>query len=147
MTDDPNQPLVLGPLLRYVDETTAAIWVEVARRGTVTARVGEQLFEAPTFTVHGHHYALVEVDGLEPGTSTAYDIWLEDRKVWPPADSKFPASRIRTLEPGRRNRVVFGSCRTSVNLTPVGLMTAASVARRALATSRWASAIASRLGA
>ena len=114
MTDDPNQPLVLGPLLRYVDETTAAIWVEVARRGTVTARVGEQLFEAPTFTVHGHHYALVEVDGLEPGTSTAYDIWLEDRKVWPPADSKFPASRIRTLEPGRRNRVVFGSCRTSV---------------------------------
>src|SRR5262245_14670581 len=110
MTDD----LVLGPLLRYVDETTAAIWVEVARRGAVTARVGEQLFETATFTVHGHHYALVEVDGLEPGTSTAYDIWLEDRRVWPPADSAFPASRIRTLQPGRRNRVLFGSCRTSV---------------------------------
>ena len=110
MTDD----LVLGPLLRYVDETTAAIWVEVAQRGTVTARVGDRMFEAPTFTVHGHHYALVEVDGLEPGTSNAYDVWLGDRKVWPAADSEFPPSRIRTLQPGRRNRVLFGSCRTSV---------------------------------
>jgi PhoD-like phosphatase len=114
MSDDLSALLVLGPLLRYVDETTAAIWLEVAERGSVTARVGEQMFEAPTFTVHGHHYALVEVEGLEPGTSTAYDVWLGDRRLWPPEGSTFPPSRIRTLQPGRPNRVLFGSCRTSV---------------------------------
>ncbi|GAA2145257.1 hypothetical protein GCM10009825_37680 [Arthrobacter humicola] len=26
---------------------------------------------AKTFAVHGHHYALAEVDGLEPGTVTS----------------------------------------------------------------------------
>jgi len=114
MSNDLSDVLVLGPLLRYVDETTAAIWVEVAERGTVTARVGEQMFEAATFTVHGHHYALVEVEGLEPGTSIAYDVWLEDRRLWPPEGSQFPPSRIRTLQPGRPHRVLFGSCRTSV---------------------------------
>jgi hypothetical protein len=119
-TVDPSDgDLVLGPLLRYVDETSAAIWVEVARRGTVTVTLepgpdGERAVSAPTFTVHGHHYALVEVDGLGPGTTTAYAVRLGDHAVWPPADSAYPPSRIRTLAPGGRHRVLFGSCRTSV---------------------------------
>jgi hypothetical protein len=129
-----HDDLVLGPLLRYVDETTAAVWVEVARRGTVSVSLreassgegssgvgssgvgssGAASFEAPTFTVHGHHYALVEIDGLRPGTSTAYDVRLDGDHVWPPEGSSYPPSRIRTLAPGRANRVLFGSCRTSV---------------------------------
>jgi hypothetical protein len=116
MTDD---LLVLGPLLRYVDETSAAIWVEVARRGTVTVALqpasgDEHTFSAQTFTVHGHHYALVEVDGLDPGSSTEYTVRVDDDHVWPPAGSTYPPSRIRTLSPGRHGRLLFGSCRTSV---------------------------------
>jgi hypothetical protein len=128
MSPDATDSLVLGPLLRFVDETTAAIWVEVARRGTVTVTVaagpaagsadagssGEQAFDAPTFTVHGHHYALVEVDGLGPGSSSTYEVRFDGEVVWPPRGSPFPPSRIRTLQPGRANRVLFGSCRTSV---------------------------------
>jgi len=112
--DAPSDSLVLGPLLRYVDETTAAIWVEVAQRSTVTVTVGERTFDAPTFTVHGHHYALVEVEDLQPGSSSTYQVSIDGDGVWPPRGSRFPPSRIRTLQPGRANRVLFGSCRTSV---------------------------------
>ncbi|MGH3356409.1 MAG: alkaline phosphatase D family protein [Nocardioidaceae bacterium] len=109
-----ENPLLLGPLLRYVDETTATIWVEVAQRGPVTATVGTRSFETHTFTVHGHHYALVEVDGLAAGTSTPYELRVGDVAAWPPADSPYPPSRIRTVDHGARHRVLFGSCRTSV---------------------------------
>jgi hypothetical protein len=106
--------LVLGPLLRHVDETTAAIWVEVGRRGTVSVSAGDRVFEAHTFTVHGHHYALVEVDGLPSGSTTPYAVRLDGRQVWPHPHSAYPPSVIRTLHRSRRTRVMFGSCRTSV---------------------------------
>jgi hypothetical protein len=111
---DGDDVLVLGPLLRYVDETTAAVWVEVAHRGVVTLDLADRSVDASTFTVHGHHYALVEVDGLQPGTSTTYRVRVDGSVVWPPPESPYPASRIRTLRPGSRHRVLLGSCRTSV---------------------------------
>ena len=111
---DGDDVLVLGPLLRYVDQTTAAVWVEVAHRGTVTLEAGERSFEAHTFTVHGHHYALLEADGLEPGSSTPYRVRVDGAVVWPPLGSPYPDSRIRTLGTGSRHHVLFGSCRTSV---------------------------------
>ena len=57
MTDgDKGAPvLVLGPLLRYVAETEATIWVETDRDCEVEI-LGHQ---ARTFEVAGHHYALV----------------------------------------------------------------------------------------
>jgi PhoD-like phosphatase len=106
--------LVLGPLLRYVDETTATIWVETDRPCTVRV-LG---YSSPTFTVHGHHYALVDVEGLEPGTSVPYEVHLDDAQVWPPADSQFPPSRIRTPDPDGAWRISYGSCRTSVGHRP-----------------------------
>jgi hypothetical protein len=102
--------LVLGPLLRYVDDTSATVWVETDSPCTV-AVLGVQ---TPTFTVHGHHYALVDIRGLAPGTSRPYEVHLDGEKCWPPPDSPFPPSRIRTLDPNRRLRLSFGSCRTSV---------------------------------
>ena len=51
--------LVLGPLLRHVDEESACIWVETARAGTVRVEAGDRSGESRTFAVHGHHYALV----------------------------------------------------------------------------------------
>lgn len=101
--------LVLGPLLRCVDATSAAIWVETDAPCEV--RVGDAT--SATFTVHGHHYALVDVEGLTPGTSTPYTVELDGERVWPPADHAFPPSRIRTPGPDAPLRLVFGSCRVS----------------------------------
>ena len=109
-----SESLILGPLLRYVDETSAAVWVEVADRGEVTVAAAARDWTAPTFEVHGHHYALVEIDGLDPGSVQDYTVALDGRPVWPPPDSPYPPSRIATLKPGKDLRMAFGSCRTSV---------------------------------
>ena len=56
--------LMLGPLLRYVGETEATIWVETDRACEVEI-LGHQ---ARTFEVSGHHYALVVIGDLSPGS-------------------------------------------------------------------------------
>jgi hypothetical protein len=110
-----GEALVLGPLLRYVDDTSAAVWVETARPGTVTVTRGSETASARTFGVHGHHYALVELTGLGPGTTEAYSVDVDGDRVWPEAGSPYPAPVIATLEPGRPLSMAFGSCRTSVS--------------------------------
>ena len=110
----PADALLLGPLLRHVDETSAAIWVETRDATQVAVRAGGRQWTADTFNVHGHHYALVEVDGLAPGMVMDYAVDVAGVEEWPPKDSPFPPSRIATLEPGRELRLAFGSCRTSV---------------------------------
>ncbi|WP_322921970.1 alkaline phosphatase D family protein [Nocardioides renjunii] len=110
-----DSPLVLGPLLRHVDETSAAVWVETRDAGTVTVRRGETSASARTFAVHGHHYALVELGDLQPGSTEAYAVEVDGERVWPEAGSPFPAPVIATLEPGRPLHLAFGSCRTSVS--------------------------------
>jgi len=112
---DHDGPLLLGPLLRYVDETSASVWVETRDTSTVTVTRGDVSASARTFLVHGHHYALVELDDLEPGSSEAYSVRIDGEQVWPEAASPFPAPVIATLEAGRPLRLTFGSCRTSVS--------------------------------
>jgi hypothetical protein len=105
---DPSSPvLLLGPLLRHVDPVSATVWVETDRPCEVSV-LGRS---ARTFRVGGHHYALVVVEGLEPGSVTPYEVHLDGTAVWPQPGSPFPASRIRT--PGRPGpfRIGFGSCR------------------------------------
>ncbi|GAA5121915.1 alkaline phosphatase D family protein [Alloalcanivorax gelatiniphagus] len=111
---DPEGPLRLGPLLRYVDDTSASVWVETTGPGTVTVVRGEASASAPTFLVHGHHYALVELDGLAPGTTEPYTVTVDGVRAWPEPGSPFPAPVIATLQPGRPLHLAFGSCRTSV---------------------------------
>ena len=106
--------LTLGPMLRYVDTDSASVWVETARAGRVTVRADTRNWSARTFAVHGHHYALVQVDGLTPGATTPYTVEIDGAEVWPPPSSRFPASVITTLTPGAPLRLAFGSCRTSV---------------------------------
>ena len=113
MIDD-RSALVLGPLLRYVDETSAAIWVKTRDASVVEVGAAGQTWQARTFCAHGHHYALVAVDGLEPGSIQDYTVAIDGRQVWPPPDSPYPPSRIATLKPGKDLRMAFGSCRTSV---------------------------------
>jgi len=99
--------LILGPLLRHVDPVSATVWVETDRPCEVTV-LGRR---ARTFCVGGHHYALVVVEDLQPGSTTPYEVHLDGGRVWPPEDSTFPPSRIRT--PGHPGpfRLAFGSCR------------------------------------
>ncbi|MCW2636127.1 MAG: uncharacterized protein JWQ99_2494 [Blastococcus sp.] len=105
---DPSAPvLLLGPLLRHVDPVSATVWVETDRPCQVEV-LGRR---APTFCVGGHHYALVVVEDLEPGSSTPYEVHLDGNRVWPPQQSPFPASRIRTSGGPGPIRVAFGSCR------------------------------------
>jgi hypothetical protein len=112
--------LRLGPLLRYVDETSATIWLETEGRAAVTVTAGEHRGEARTFTVHGHHYALVCVEGLAPGSRTPYVVDVDGERVWPEPDAAYPPPLIPTLDHHSRLRVAFGSCRTSVGHDQAG---------------------------
>ncbi|WP_328828664.1 alkaline phosphatase D family protein [Nocardioides acrostichi] len=105
--------LVLGPLVRHVDETTATVWVETDEATTVVVRAGDLEASAATFAVHGHHYALVDVEGLAPGTRTPYVVEVAGDQVWPEADSPFPAPVLATLDLGQPLRLAFGSCRVA----------------------------------
>ncbi|MGY4915138.1 alkaline phosphatase D family protein [Streptomyces sp. 900116325] len=126
--------LRLGPLLRYVDwETgsTATVWVEADRPTTAEVRCADGASgSSRTFAIAGHHYALVVVTGLTPGSTTAYEVLLGGRRVWPLEDSGFPASTITTppisaapstadenTEPAPV-RIAFGSCRWAA--PPIG---------------------------
>jgi len=107
---------VLGPLLRHVDATSATVWVETEQAAQVAVLAGERTASARTFGVHGHHYALVELTDLEPGSRTAYAVEVDGVRVWPstdPAFAGFPPSEIATLAPGKPLRMAFGSCRVS----------------------------------
>jgi hypothetical protein len=133
-----SSPLVLGPILRYVDETSASIWLETREAGVVVVRGGGRSWEARTFAVHGHHYALVEVSGLAPGSATSYTVEIGGTVVWPETGTGFPPSVIRTLAPGRPLQLAFGSCRTSVPHNKSGNGSHGVDAMRAFAL-RWAS--------
>lgn len=109
-----TSPLVLGPIMRHVDETSASIWVETRDAARVLVRAGSRSWEARTFAVHGHHYALVEADGLEPGAVVPYTVDINGTLAWPDPASEFPPPVIATLKPGRPLRMAYGSCRTSV---------------------------------
>jgi phosphodiesterase/alkaline phosphatase D-like protein len=102
--------LLLGPLLRYVSDTEATVWVETDAPCEVT--VLERT--ASTFAVGGHHYALVIIDGLEPGSSLPYEVELDGVASWPPPDDPYPQCRIRTHTHDASLRLAFGSCRVSV---------------------------------
>ncbi|MXM62695.1 alkaline phosphatase family protein [Streptomyces sp. HUCO-GS316] len=104
--------LRLGPLLRYADGSTATVWVEASRPCTAEVRCPDGAQgSARTFQVAGHHYALVPVSGLAPGTARSYEVFLDGTRVWPLPDSPFPPSVIRTPGEDDGLRVAFGSCR------------------------------------
>ena len=106
--------LLVGPLLRFVSETEATIWVEVDSPCEVNVLGSSAL----TFHVEGHHYALVFLDGLTPGTTYEYEVELDGRRVWPEAGSDWPAPCLRTLTGDDDVTIVFGSCRVSVPHEP-----------------------------
>ena len=106
--------LVLGPLLRYVGEREATVWVETDEPCEVEI-LGHR---ARTFQVRRHHYALVRIEGLESGRSYEYEVLLDGARRWPLPDHDVPSSVIRTLDPDATLTICFGSCRVSLPHQP-----------------------------
>src|SRR5690606_36424855 len=107
--------LRLGPLLRHLDGSSATVWVETSRPATAEVRCADGSGgSAPTFQIAGHHYALVTVSGLTPGSPTEYEVLLDGTRVWPLAEEPYaslPPSVIAPPGPGAGTRIAFGSCR------------------------------------
>lgn len=101
--------LVLGPLLRYAGEHEATVWVETDTPCEVEV-LGRR---TSTFHVFGHNYAVVAIEGLDPGATVPYQVALDGERRWPDPASSMPASRIRTLDPERGLMLAFGSCRVA----------------------------------
>jgi len=136
--------LVLGPMLRYVSETEATIWVETDRACQVEI-LGRQ---AATFEVAGNHYGLVVIDGLEPGGEHEYQVALDGTVRWPEPGGDFPPSQLRTLSPagsGRAVKLAFGSCRVTEvpakavrdGVTDVDALAACAAGLRKIPRDRW----------
>ena len=111
--------LVLGPLLRYVGETDAVVWVETGGPCEVEVLGARER----TFCVCGHHYALVHAEGLRSGTYHEYEVRLDGERVWPLADSEFPPSGFQTLPSPGPVRIAFGSCRVAAPNDPPWTLT------------------------
>jgi PhoD-like phosphatase len=112
--------LILGPVLRYVSETEATVWVETDGSCDVEVRgtAGEFSASEETFEVQEHHYALVCIAELEPGETYEYEVAIDGERCWPLPESEFPPSVIRTLHPDRPIEMVFGSCRVALPHEP-----------------------------
>ena len=106
--------LVLGPILRYVGETEAVVWVETDAQCDVEV-LGSR---ARTFHVEGHHYAIVHVRELEPGTWHEYEVHLDGDRAWPLPGSHYPPSAFQTYPKARPLTICFGSCRVSAPHEP-----------------------------
>src|SRR5689334_18818481 len=113
--DDVTAQLLIGPVLRRITSDRATIWVETSEPASVRVEAeGGGSGSARTFGAYGHHYAIVVVEGLRLDTASPYRVLLDDRPAWPPADSPYPPSVIRTRAADDRDqpvRLVFGSCR------------------------------------
>jgi hypothetical protein len=101
--------LLLGPLLRHVDDEAATVWVETDEPCTVSVLGAEER----TFEIEGRHYALVPVKHLDPGEATDYTVEVDGEPAWPPPDYPYPTPCIKPVASGEGVRFIFGSCRVS----------------------------------
>jgi hypothetical protein len=106
--------LVLGPILRYVDDRVATVWLQSDEPCEVEILGARER----TWCVDGLHFALVTVEGLTTGADHAYEVRLDGELVWPEPGAGFPASTIRLLDPGARRDIVIGSCRMALPHEP-----------------------------
>ena len=102
--------LLLGPMLRYVSETEATVWVETDGPCEVEV-LGRR---DRTFCVDGHHYALVCLDGPRARLVAGVRGEAGRRARLAAAESGFPPSRAADPRARRPLRIVFGSCRVAV---------------------------------
>ena len=101
--------LILGPLLRYVGEDEATVWVETDAPCEVEVLGCVQR----TFAVADHHFALVHVTGLEPGTTTEYEVALDGEPHGRWRTRTGPRARSARRAAGAACVLAWGSCRVT----------------------------------
>ncbi len=106
--------LILGPLLRYVGETEATVWVQT----DAPCEVSVLGVSAQTLALDGHHFALVVIQGLSPACREPYEVALDGETVWPEPGSEFPPCILRTFDRDAEIDLVFGSCRVTAPHEP-----------------------------
>ena len=110
--------LILGPLLRYAGASDATIWVETDAPCTVEVTADGLPHRSATFTVEGHHYALIRLTDLQPASFYEYSVSLNGATVWPEANADFPPSTIKTTGSDGELGLAYGSCRVAVPHEP-----------------------------
>ncbi len=120
-------------MLRYVDAHAATVWVETDRPCVVTVDADGHVARERTWSVHGHHYALLQLRDLPGAAVLPYTVHLDDAQAWPEPESPFPPSVIRTLDDRSTLRLSFGSCRRSAPFDAAGLKEHGADALAALA--------------
>ena len=83
-----------------------------------------------TFHIAGHHYALVHCTGLQPASTTPYEVRLDGERVWPQPATPYPPSVIRTLGGDGPFRIAWGSCRVTAPHEPPHSLTQGRAPRR-----------------
>lgn len=102
--------LLIGPMLRYVSDSEATVWVETDG----PCRVEVLGHRSDTFQVNARHYAIVAISGLTPASCVEYEVHLDGVRHWPEAGGgEWPPSRIRTLPGTGALELIFGSCRVT----------------------------------
>ena len=100
---------MIGPMLRYISDSEATIWLE-ADASCAVEILGRR---SETFEVHGRHYAIVAITDLAPSSCVEYEVLLDGVRCWPESGSDWPPSQIRTLAQAGPIELVFGSCRVA----------------------------------
>ena len=105
--------ILVGPVLRYTDRFgTATVFVETARSRRVSITTGDGVTTGTsTWSVHGHHYALVVLRALPRDRAVTYTVALDNVTVWPLRASSYPPSVVPPFTSSGRVRIAFGSCR------------------------------------
>jgi len=104
--------LILGTLLRFIGPTEATVWVETdGQCGIEILRTSSR-----TFCVAGHHYALLVLEGLEPGNRYEYSVALDGTVAWPERGGSHGV--INTPKRDDKLRLAFGTCRVSLPHEP-----------------------------
>lgn len=113
--------VLLGPIVRYVGTETATLWFEMAHPCTVTVvtDVGVRASER-TWGVHGHHFALVPLEGLPANAPVSYEVFVDEHRVWP-EDGK--RASIHTVDAAGPVTLAFGSCRRGDDYSAKSLKT------------------------
>lgn len=100
MTSDST--VLLGPIVRYVGTETATLWFEMAESANITVVTDADVRGSErTWGVHGHHYALVPLEGLPANATVHYEVFVDERRVWPPEVGRPPSTPSMPMDPSR----------------------------------------------
>ena len=106
--------LILGPVLRHVGTDDVTVWVETDAPCEVEVRTRVRQRDGRTFAVGGPPLRDRRARrAAEPARARRTRSSSTATPVWPLADSAYPPSVLRTIDPSRPLQVLFGSCRAA----------------------------------